>query len=81
MLSEVAFYLKYRGLILQATWPALGSDDLNLDQSGMSIQILPEPNAGHVTHFFYKITTLIHSTGSTVHTLPVDLFGVIGHFA
>ena len=26
----------------------LGSDDLNLDQSGTSIQILPEPNAGHV---------------------------------
>ena len=29
--------------------PALGSDDLNLDQSGMSIQILPEPNAADVT--------------------------------
>ena len=39
-------------------WPALGSYDLNLDQSGTSIQILPEPNAGHVTRFFYEITTL-----------------------
>ena len=43
--------VKYRGLILCATWPALGSDDLNLDQSAASIQILPEPNAGHVTRF------------------------------
>ena len=40
--------------------PALGSDDLSLEQSGTSIQILPEPNAGRVTRFFfYKITTLI----------------------
>ena len=31
------------------TSPALGSDDLTLDQSGTSIQILPEPNAGDVT--------------------------------
>ena len=30
---------------------------MNLDQSATSIQILPEPNAGHVTRF-YKITTL-----------------------
>ena len=51
--------VKYRGTILRVTWPALGSDDLNLDQSGTSIQILPEPNAGHMTRFFYKITTLI----------------------
>ena len=48
---------KYRGRILRVTWPALGSNDLNLDQSGTSIQILQEPNAGHVT-LFYKITTL-----------------------
>ena len=50
--------LKYRGPILRVTWSALGSNDLNLDQSGTSIQILLEPNAGHVTHFFKKITTL-----------------------
>ena len=31
--------------ILRVTSPALGSDDLSLDQSGMSIQILQEPNA------------------------------------
>ena len=45
--------VKYRGPILRVMWPALGSDDLNLDQSGTSIQILPEPNAGHVTRFFF----------------------------
>ena len=49
--------VKYRGLILRVMWPALGSYDLNLDQSGTSIQTLLEPKAGHVTHF-YKITTL-----------------------
>ena len=41
-------------------WPELGSDDWNLDQSGISIQILLEPNAGHLTgFFFYKIMTLM----------------------
>ena len=35
--------LKYRGPILRVTSPALGSDDLTLDQSATSIQILPEP--------------------------------------
>ena len=40
------------------TFPALGSNDLNLEQSGTSIQIFPEPNAGHVTLFFYKVMTL-----------------------
>ena len=49
--------LKYRGPILRVTSPALGSDDLSHDQSGTSIQILPEPNT--VTwHVFYKIMTL-----------------------
>ena len=33
------FYVKYRGPILRVTWPALGSDDLNIDQVGTSIQI------------------------------------------
>ena len=47
--------LKYRGPILRVTWPALGSDDLNFDQSGTSIQILPEPNAGHVPRFFIEL--------------------------
>ena len=28
----------------------------DLDQSGTSIQILTEPNDGHVTRFFIKIT-------------------------
>ena len=37
---------------------ALGSDDLTLDQSETSIQILLEPNI-QVTFFFYKIMTLI----------------------
>ena len=50
--------VKYRGPILGVTLPALGFDDLSLDQSGMSIQILPEPNAGHVTRFSL-ITTLL----------------------
>ena len=49
--------LKYGGPILCVTSPALGSDDLSLNQSGMSIQILPEPNAV-MWHFFYEITTL-----------------------
>ena len=47
--------LKYRGPILRVTSPALGSDDLSLDQSGTIIQILTEPNAAarcHVTRFF-----------------------------
>ena len=48
------FYVKYRGPILYVTSPVLGSDDLSLDQSGTSIQILIEPNA--VTwHVFYKL--------------------------
>jgi hypothetical protein len=37
--------VKYRGPILRVTSQALGSNDLSLDQSGTSIQILPEPNA------------------------------------
>ena len=37
--------VKYRGSILLVTSPALGSNDLSLDQSGTSIQILPEPKA------------------------------------
>ena len=37
--------LKYRGPIIRVTSPASGSNDLSLDQSGMSIQILLEPNA------------------------------------
>ena len=42
---------------------SLSSDDLNLDQSGTGIQILPEPNAGHMTRFFFnKITTLVRIT-------------------
>ena len=49
--------LKYRGPILHVTSPALGSDDLTLDQSATSIQILPEP-ALVTWHIFYKITTL-----------------------
>ena len=44
--------LKYRSPILRVTSPALGSDDSSLDQSETSIQILPEPNDGHVTRFF-----------------------------
>ena len=51
--SKKEVLVKYRGLILRVTWPALGSDDLNLDQSGTSIQILPEPKAGHVTRLFF----------------------------
>ena len=49
--------VKYRGSILRVTWTTLGSDDLNLDQSWTSIQILPEPNS--VFFFLYKITTLL----------------------
>ena len=48
------------------TSPALGFGDLTLDQSAMSIQILPKP--GLVTwHVFYKITlTLAFQTGNTI---------------
>ena len=48
------FYVKYRGPILHVTSPVLGSDDLSLDQSGTSIQILIEPNAA-TWHVSYKI--------------------------
>ena len=50
--------LKYRGPILSVTSQALGSDDLGLDQSGTSVQILPEPSAVK-WHAFYKNTTLL----------------------
>ena len=49
--NERICLLKYIGPILHVTWPALGSDDLNFDQSGMSIQILPEPR----DMFFMKL--------------------------
>ena len=45
---------------------ALGSDDLTLNQLGTSIQNLLKPNAGHVTHFFYKITTLQDTHNSII---------------
>ena len=47
-------YVKYRGPILRVMSPALGSNDLSLDQSGTSIQILPEPNAVSDS-FFIKL--------------------------
>ena len=66
--------IKYRGLILRVTSQALDSDDLNLDQSAKSIQILPEPNA--VTwHAFYKITTLLctlNSRNVLIHLLTIS---------
>ena len=40
----VVLYIKYRGPILRVTSQALGSDDSNLDQSAISIQILLEPS-------------------------------------
>ena len=40
---SVAAIIKYRGPILRVTWSALGSNDLSLDQSATSIQILREP--------------------------------------
>ena len=43
---------------------ALGSDDLTLNQLATSIRILP--NAGHVTRFFYKITTLQDTHNSII---------------
>ena len=46
--------------------PALGSDDLTLNQLGTSIQILLKPKTGHVTHFFYKITTLQDTHNSII---------------
>ena len=46
--------LKYRRPILRVTSPALGSNDLSLDQSETSIQILPEPELVTV-HFFFKL--------------------------
>ena len=57
LLSQTIGYLwlatvKYRGPILRVTWPVLGSNDLSI---GMSIQILPEPNAGHMTQIFFII--------------------------
>ena len=57
--KHYATMLKYRGLILCVTSPALGSDELSLDQ-GTSIQILLEPNAVHVTRFFFIKLWLYH---------------------
>ena len=77
------YVVKYRGLILRVTRPALGSNDLNLDQSGTSIQILQEPNAGHVTRFLYnyvfnptplKESLELGGEGGVLHTpLPTAL--------
>ena len=53
--------LKCRGLILRVTSAASGSNDLSLDQSGMSIQILLEPNVVIWHVFFYKVATLLFS--------------------
>ena len=53
--------------ILRVTSPALGSNDLSLDQSGMSIQILPEPNAVTWHVFFNKITTLFEDNKNLAH--------------
>ena len=51
----IRYFLKYRGPILRVTSQALGSDDLTLDQSATSIQIiLPEPAV--TWQAFYKIT-------------------------
>ena len=52
-----AIYIKYRGPILRVTSQALGSDDLTLDQSATSIQII-FPESAVTWHTFYKITTL-----------------------
>ena len=49
---------KVQSAILRVTSQALGSDDLTLDQSATSIQILPEPALVALHFFFYKITTL-----------------------
>ena len=46
------------------TSQALGSDDSNLDQSATSIQILPEPNAGHVTHLKKKLQLYRYSNNN-----------------
>ena len=51
--SDLQFLLKYRGPILRVTSPALGSDDLSLDQSGTIIQIFPEPNDVTWRVFFF----------------------------
>ena len=51
----INFEFCFKGLILRVTWPALGSDDLNLDQSGTSIQILPEPKLVTWHIFFIKL--------------------------
>ena len=57
---------------VRVTSPALGSDDLSLDQSGTSIQILPEPNA--VTrHVFYKITTLMRCISKCIEQKWVEM--------
>ena len=53
------YIVKYRGPILRVTSPALGSDDLTLDQSVCDeYSNFAGACAGHVTRFFYKITTL-----------------------
>ena len=40
--AKVTIGKKFKVQILRVTSPALGSDELNLDQSGASIKILPE---------------------------------------
>ena len=41
-IAELNFGINYRGQILHVTSPETGSDDKSLDQSEMSIQILPQ---------------------------------------
>ena len=64
--------LKYRGPILRVTSQALGSDDLTLDQSATSIQILPEPALVTWHIVFMKIASNLKFSGLSGHKSSVQ---------
>ena len=58
---------EFYGPLLRATWPVLGSDHLNLDQSGTSIQILLEPN------FFFCLWNYHSNTDINLNTYTIPV--------
>ena len=67
----MGFMLKYRGPILPVTSTALGSNDLNLDQSGTSMQILPEPDIHPLFHYLYELVQEIQEVPSWADLIRV----------
>jgi len=77
--KRIDVLLKSRGPILRVTSSALGSDDLTLDQSATSIQILPEPALVTWHVFFIKLRLYLHlaffnladETDQMCHEIPM----------